>query len=166
MEDFVTRLLRWLDGKELELEVEEELRFHMERLCQEHREQGFSMTEAQEASLKRFGNVERVKRQCVEISKRSRPLMRILKVLFTLLFFGGVLVRVFRTDLHVSRVGDVLMMVAVSGRLFLYVRGLSPASFLSSNKTSWPLRLNDRSQMPVASYDEKKRTPTERVISG
>jgi len=92
-------------------------------------------------------------------------MMRALKILFTLMFFAGVLVRVFKTELHITRLGDVLMMVAISGRLFLYVRGLSPASFLSSEKTPSPLRLIDRSQMPVPAFDEKRRTPTERVIS-
>lgn len=164
MEDLVTRLLRRFDRKELELEVEEEMRFHMELLRESHLQQGMSPNEAQEASRKRFGDVEQIKRQCVEISTRSRPHIRILKGLFTLLFFAGVLVRVFRTDLHITHVGDVLMMVAGSGRLFLYVRGLTPASFSSPKKTSW-LGLKARSQMPVAAYDDSKRTPTERVIS-
>ena len=91
-------------------------------------------------------------------------MMRVLKLLFVLMFLAGVLVRVLQTELHLTHLGDVLMMVAISGRLFLYVRGLSPASFLSSDKTPWPLRLIDRPQMPVPAYDEKKRTPTERIF--
>src|SRR5258705_6524425 len=165
MEDVVSRLTRWFDGKELELEVEAELRFHMESLCQDHLERGLSWDEAQTASVKRFGNIEQVKRECVAISRRRRSLMRVLKFFFTILFLAGVIVRVFSAELQVTHLGDVLMMVAISGRLFLYVRSLGPARFPSNDKTSSPLQLNESSNMPVAPYDDQKRTPTERLIS-
>jgi len=89
-----------------------------------------------------------------------------LLMLVLFLFFAGVLVRIFSPELQITRMGDVLMMVAASGRLFLYVRGLSPSNFFPGNKTRWPLRLIDGSKTPVPAFDEHKRTPTERVISG
>ncbi|HXD34797.1 MAG TPA: permease prefix domain 1-containing protein [Pyrinomonadaceae bacterium] len=160
----MNRIAAWLEKRELELEVDEEFKFHLDLLCDHYEKQGLSSEEALESCLKRFGDVGRARSQCLAISRRSRPAMRILKVLFTLLFFSGVLVRVFRHELQMTHLGDVMMMVAISGHLFLYVRGLSPANFLSSNKPG-PLRLMDRSQMPVPAFDEQKRTPTERVIS-
>jgi hypothetical protein len=165
MPDLVNRVFRSLDRKEVELEVEEEMRFHLDQLKEQHLEQGMSPDQAREASRKRFGDVQEITRQCVEISARSRPLFRVLKGFFTLLFFAGVLVRIYRRDLHLSHFGDVLMMVAVSGRLFLYVRGLSPSSFFPDKNAGSPLRLNDREHQPVSAYDDKRRTPTERVIS-
>jgi hypothetical protein len=162
----MTSLLAWLQDKDLEQEVDDEFQFHLDRLCERYEREGLSSQEALASSLKRFGDVDHAKSQCLEISKRSRPMRRVLKVLFLLLFFAGVFIRVLKTELHVTRLGDVLIMVAVSGQLFLYVRALSPANFLSISKTTWPLRLIDRSQAPVPAYDEKKRTPTERVISG
>ena len=164
MDDLVTRWWRRLDGKDLELEVEAELRFHMESLREDYVDRGLALDEAQAASLKRFGNLEQVKRECVAIGKRRRSLMRVLKVFFTGFFLAGIIVRVFATELQFTHLGGVLMMVAVSGRLFLYVRGLGPLR-LPSTDQNMPLRLNEGSTMPVAAYDDQKRTPTERLIS-
>ena len=162
----ITRLLAWLEGREVELEVDEEFRFHLDLLRERYETQGLAAKAALDASLKQFGDVDRVRHQCVAISRRSRPIMRALKVVFVLMFFAGVLVRIFSPELQITRMGDVLMMVAASGRLFLYVRGLSPSNFFPGNKTRWPLRLIDGSKTPVPAFDEHKRTPTERVISG
>lgn len=161
----LNRLLAWLEDRDLEQEVDDEFQFHLDLLRERYERAGLPAPEALTSSLRRFGDVDHARQECLAISRRSRPMMRLLKILFVLMFFAGVLVRVFQTELHMTHLGDVLMMVAISGRLFLYVRGLSPASFLSSDKTPWPLRLIDRSQMPVPAYDEKKRTPTERFIS-
>jgi hypothetical protein len=160
----LNRLLTWLEERDPEQDVDEEFQFHLALLCERYEREGLSAQSALTASLERFGDVDHARQQCLAISRRSRPMMRALKVLFVLMFFAGVFVRIFQTELHLTRLGDVLMMVAISGRLFLYVRGLSPASFLSSDRTPWPLRLIDRSQTPVPAYDEKKRTPTERII--
>jgi hypothetical protein len=61
-------------------------------------------------------------------------------------------------------VGDILIAVGILSRLWLYVRGLNPSAFLSKPESSSPLRLND-SHVLFTAYDQKKRTPVERVIS-
>ncbi len=149
--------------RELEREVEEELGFHLELLRREHVRQGMSPDEANAAARTRFGDMEQIKKQCVAISRRSRPLTRALKFFFILMFLAGVLVRVFAVELHFTRVGDMLIMVSVLGQLLLYARSLSPATFLSK-QTQSPLRLiHDKA--PTAAFDERQRTPVERVIS-
>lgn len=163
--DAIDRISQWLENRELEMEVDEEVRFHLESLHERYLREGLSKEEADVATRRRFGDAELIKRECIEIGKRSRPMKRILKVVFLAFFLAGVLIRVFRTDLQITHMGDVLMMVAASGGLFLYVRGLAPSTFFSKEEPRSPLRLVERSQMSIPAYDEQKRTPTERVIS-
>ena len=159
------RLFKRFDSEQIKGEVEEELRFHLELLTEALLQQDMSPEEANAAALERFGNVEQIKDQCVEISTRSNPLMRALKSFLILVFLVGVLVRVFSTEFHVLHVGDILIAVGVLGRLLVYVRGLNPSSFLSKPETSSPLMLNENGQASIAAYDQRKRTPVERVIS-
>ena len=164
MKAAITRLYHRFDREVIEREIEEELRFHLELLTEQHVQQDMSFARARDAALIRFGNVEQVKDQCVEISRRNRPLIRALKSFLILVFLGGVLVRVFSTELAVTRAGDVLMAIALLGRLFFYVRGLNPSRFTSIDERSSPLMLND-GLASFTTYDQRKRTPLERVIS-
>ena len=148
----------------VEREIEEELRFHLEMLTEEQLRQDLSFADARNAALERFGDVERVKNQCVEISKSGHPLMWALRAFLIPVFLAGVLVRVFNTELDFIRVGDTLMMIAVLGRLLLYLRGLHPSSFREKETTS-PLMLNERLPTSVTVHDQRKLTPVERVIS-
>lgn len=91
--------------------------------------------------------------------------MLALKSFLILVFLVGVLVRVFGTEFHVTRVGDVLIAVGILGRLWVHVRSLTPSSFLSKPETSSPLMLNENGQASITAYDQRKRTPVERVIS-
>ncbi|HVQ39707.1 MAG TPA: permease prefix domain 1-containing protein [Pyrinomonadaceae bacterium] len=158
-------LFHRFDREVIERQVEDELRFHLELLTEHHLEKNMPLPEAQDATLKRFGNVEQIKEHCVEISRNNRPIIRALKFLLVLLFLGGVSIRIFSPELHLTRVGDVLIMVAVLGRLFFYVRSLGPAHFASQPGTSSPLMLNDPTLSSISAYDQRRRTPLERVIS-
>lgn len=138
-------------GRErIELEVEEELRFHVELLAREYSRQGMSPEAARDASLRRFGNVERIRNQCVEISSRSRPFMRAIKSFLILAFLTGVVARLLSMDIYVGHIGKMLIAVAILGRMLLYARGLSPASFLSKTETSSPSVLNLASRTSIA----------------
>lgn len=128
MESQIIRLFKRLGRKEIELEVEEELRFHIELLRRAYIRQGMPQEEAKAATLKRFGDVEKVKNQCVEISRRSHPLLRALKSFLTLVFLTGIFVRVCSRDSSVNHIGEMLILVAVLSRMLIYARGLSPSS--------------------------------------
>jgi hypothetical protein len=158
------RLFQRFDSQQIKREIDEELRFHLELLTQEHFQQDMSLAEAKAAAQRRFGNVERIKAQCVEISRRSRPLIRALKSFLILVFLVGVLVRVFSPEYHITRVGSILIAVSILSRLLLYVRGLNPSRFLSSHETSSTLMLNENAQTPFSNYDQRRRAPVERVI--
>lgn len=161
----MTSLGKRFERKKFELEIEEELRFHLELLQQDYLRQGLSPEASADATRNRFGDPERIKSQCVEISRRSRPLLRALKSFLILVFMAGVLMRVFGTALSVRQIGDLLMAIAALSRLLLYARGLSSSSFLPNSETVSLSLFNDGSQRPIAAYYENNRTPIERVIS-
>ena len=107
------------------LDVEEELQFHIEMLERKYTQQGMSAAQARAAASKRFGNLETVKRQCVTIRKRSSSLQRLLKISLILIALAGLAIHVLSSDYRVGRIGSVLIMIAIAGRLLLYVRGLT-----------------------------------------
>ncbi len=165
MEDVIARLVKRFDRKDIQREVEEELSFHLELLTQEHLRQGMSLEEAKDEALKRFGNAERIKNRCVEISRRSHPFVRVLKSFLIVVFLAGVLACFFSADIYGRQVGNMLIVIAALSRLLLYVRGLSISGLNSKNETLSPLRLSNNGQMPIAARDRKELTPVERVIS-
>jgi hypothetical protein len=165
MKPVIGRLFRHFDSEEKKREIEEELFFHVELLTEEHLQQDWSLTEAKDAALKRFGNVERIKDQCLDISRRRHPFIPALKVFLAGMFLAGVLVRINGTDPNVAKLGDLLIAVPSLCRLLLYVRGLNPSRFLPDHKTKSPLTLNQTAQLPFQIYDHRKLTPVERVIS-
>lgn len=160
----VTRRLFGFDREQCKREIEEELRFHL-LLTEEHFQLEMTLAEAKAASLKRFGNVEQIKDQCFEISRRSHRPVLVVRSLLILVFLLGVLVRVLSTELHVMRVGDILIAIAVMSRLFLYVRGLNPSSFRPQHQNSSPLMLTENVHTSIRPYDHRKLTPFERVIA-
>jgi hypothetical protein len=145
-------------------EIEEELRFHLDLLTDEYCRKEMSLEEARAEALERFGDVERIKNQCVEINRRSHPGIVALKLFLSLVFLLGVLVRIFSPEYHVTNVGNILIAVGILGRLLLYVR-LHPSGFLSKSDNPSPLMLNDDRRKPLLAYDQKMRTPLERIIS-
>ena len=157
-------LLHRLDPEQTRREIDEELRFHLDLLTDEHVQRSMSFEEAREAALSRFGNIKEVRDQCAQIRREWHPLIRALKLFLVVVFLSGVFIRIFAPEFHVTRVGDILMAVGLLGRLWLYVRGLVPSSFISKSEESSPLRLRDDVQSLIAVYDQKKHTPVERVI--
>jgi hypothetical protein len=146
----IAQLANRFDRRQLEREVEEELRFHAELVSREYVEQGMSRAEAEVAAQKRLGDLVRIKNQCVEIRRRNRPLRRVLKLLSIVIALIGFVVRLSSRDVHVAHVGGTLIAIAVSGRLLLYARGLSPSSFLQRNETSSLSLFTDNSHAPVS----------------
>ena len=153
MKDLTRSLFDPTGSEAIEREVEEELRFHLELLTEQHLQHADTIVEARASALRSFGDVEQVKDECVEISKRNRPFIRALKSLLILTFLAGILVRIFGTQLNVDRFGTMLMAVAVMGRLFLYVRALKPAGFRPKSDTSSPLMLSSTDKTPASLFE-------------
>jgi hypothetical protein len=115
-------------------EVEEELQFHIYMLERKYAQQGMSASAAKTAALKRFGNLEKVKKQCVDISRRQTLIRRVLKASLVFIALTGLGIHVLGSDYKVVRLGTMLITIAVSCRLLLYVRGLSSWTFLPETK--------------------------------
>jgi hypothetical protein len=160
----LTGLFRRLDSRRAQLEIEEELQFHLDLLTEELCRQNMPRDEAQITALRRFGNLEQIRNECVRIARRNHPVVSALKWFFGFVFVTGVLVRVFSPEYHLTRVGDVLMAVGVLSRLLLYLRGMNPSAYISKPDDSTLIKLNDV-PMSLAAYDQRKRTPVERLIS-
>ena len=89
MKDWLSRLI---NSTSVEREVEEELRLHLDLLTEKYIACGSSRTEAQGFAARRFGNVDQIRNQCLEISMRNSPQTRALKSFLILVFLTGVLV--------------------------------------------------------------------------
>jgi hypothetical protein len=159
-----TRLLKYFDSGQIKRDIDEELRLHLELLTEALQQQDMPLAHAKDAAQERFGNVDQIRDQCIEISRRNRPALRALKSLLVMIVLTGVLVRVLGTEFHVTRLGDLLIAVGILGRLLVYVRGLNPAGFLSRPETSSPLKLNENGRRSIVAYDQSMRTPVERLI--
>ncbi len=123
---FALANLRMRPNEKIALEVDEELRFHIEMLEGKYLQQGMSAPEARIAAARRFGNLETVRKQCVDISRRKSLLRRVLKTSSILIALTGLSIRILSPDQNIAHIGDTLVMIAISGRLLLYVRGLNP----------------------------------------
>jgi hypothetical protein len=97
-----------------------------------------SAAAAKAAALRRFGSLERAMKQCVNIRSRNSLLRRVLKTSLILIGLIGLSLRMLGSDLNIHHIGDILIMIAISGRLLLYVRGLSPSNFLSGTNETCP----------------------------
>ena len=160
---FTRRLLKRSEG--VARDIDEELSFHLELLTQEHLKQAMSPAEAKDAAVKRFGNVERIKDQCLAISRRRHPLLVGLKAFLVIMFFGGVVIRTLGTGIDVHHLGDLMIAVPILGYVLLYVRSLNPSSFFSKAESAYPLKLRETAQPVFTVYDRRMRTPVERLIS-
>ena len=120
-------------GQRTAVDVEEELRFHIDMLESKYQHHGMPAAEAHAAAMTRFGSLERIKRQCVNIRRRSSLLQRVVKT-FTILFvLGGLAINFLSDDYKVERIGTLIIAIAIMVRLLLYVRG---STFLPGTKTT------------------------------
>ena len=112
--------MKFANHKRTASEVDEELQFHIDMLERKYAQQG--MPDPHAKALKRFGNLERVRTQCVNISRRNTLLRRVLKVSSILIALTGLAIHTLNSDYKVARIGTMLITIAVFGRLLIYVR--------------------------------------------
>jgi hypothetical protein len=133
-------LFKRFHRQRVERDVTEQLHWHLDLLTQEL-QQEMSLAEARDAALRRFGNIEQIKDQCVKIISRNQPLVRTVTPFLVVVVIVGLLTRVYATDINVRHFGELLIAIPILIRLLLYARGLNPSSFLSKPETSSPLKL-------------------------
>ena len=120
-----TYLVEWFD-RSAESELDDELSFHLEMLEQDCGRQGMAPESARAACRERFGDLERARRQCLQITRRKDPVTRALKSALVGLFFAGALLRALGTTPQFDRLADLSIAIAVLGHLFLFLRERLP----------------------------------------
>ncbi len=174
----------WLHPDEIADEVEAELRFHIEMRARANIEGGMRPDEAQLAALQSFGDFDRVKVRCCEISRSvpfdSRPLRMGLNIVIAGLAGGAALWAV--NIRHDSFIGVLrqLVAIAVLARLFVVVRRASSTERFAGDRASGVFiteserfRKNkvlasdicEERSLNIASHDKQGRTPVERMFN-
>ena len=125
-----------LGSRRREREIDEELRFHLDRLTHDLVSKNLSLAQAQHVARDRFGDIDQVRKQCVEIRRRNSPFNRALKMFLVLVVVCGFLIRVSAPEYRVARIGGILMFIGIVGRLFLYVRGLAVSTPVRADLSS------------------------------
>jgi len=138
MKTILAKLFRNPYRKQIVFEIEDELHFHIEMLERKYVQDGMSAAAAKAAALRRFGSLEKAMKQCVDIRSRNSLRRRVLKASLIILGLIGLSIRILSTERNLDHMGDLLIMIAIAGRLLLYVRGLSPSTFLSGTDETCP----------------------------
>ena len=144
----------------IEAEVDEELRFHIDMQANEYESRGLSHEESRSMAEVRFGDVERIRKECIHIGAGKSVLFCFLTSIFMLSLLIGLSLRFFIPESHVNRVGDVMMMIGGLGILLVYAKHAGAIAFKSNAAT---LGLGLKSSSPPVAFDEQGRTPFERV---
>ena len=138
MKTILANFFKNSNRKQIVFEVEDELQFHIEMLERKYIQDGMSPTAAKAAALRRFGSIEKAMKRCVDIRSRSSLVRRVLKTTLIILGLTGFAIRILSSERNFDHMGDILIMIAIAGRLLLYVRGLSPSTFLSGTNETCP----------------------------
>ena len=162
--------LRYPD--EIEREVESELRFHIEMRSRANIESGMKPDEARFAARQSFGDFDRIKTQCCEISRKlpfdSKALRMgwhiAISVIAGATSLWAVNVR------HDNFMGVLWQLVAVAVLTRAFIAGRRPISteqFPASTATNKVLSSDGCEQraMNIASHDEQGLTPVERMFN-
>jgi hypothetical protein len=138
MKTILAKLFKSSIQKQIVFDVEDELHFHIEMLERKYAQDGMSPAAAKAAALRRFGSLERAMKQCVDIRSRNSLKRRIIKTSLIILGLTGLSIRILSSEVNFDHMGDILIMIAIAARLLLYVRGLSPSTFLSGTNETCP----------------------------
>jgi len=123
----------------------------------EFESRGITRDKSEVMAKQRFGNVEKIRSECIQISARRTVMSWLLNMLFLLSLIVGLILRLVIPETHFNRVGDVMMMIGGLGILLVYAKQCGANVFSSTSQK--PLGLNT----PPVAFDEKGRTPFDRV---
>ena len=138
MKTILANLFKITNRKQVVFDVEDELHFHIEMLERKYVQDGMPPAAAKAAALRRFGSLEKAMKQCVDIRSRNSLRRRIIKASLIILGLTGLSIRILSSEVNFDHMGNIMIMIAIAGRLLLYVRGLSPSTFLSGTNETCP----------------------------
>jgi len=144
----------------IEREVDEELLFHIDNQADDYETAGRSPEESRKMAESRFGDVEKIRTECIRIESGRRVLVLVLNSLFIASLLVGLFFRAAIPLAQVNRVGDVMMMIGVLGILLVYFKQAG-TFVLRSGSDRLPLGLNKDAQ--PTGFDAQGRSPFDRV---
>jgi hypothetical protein len=173
----------WRHPDEIAHDVEVELRFHIAMRARANIEGGMNPDEAQRAARQSFGDFDRVKRSCCEISRSlpfdSRALRMGIYIAIAVVAGGAALWAVNMPHHNFIGVLWQLVAIAVLARAFIVGRrSLSTERFAGDHASGdfifEPERFRkhkglsgdvfEQHSVSIAAHDEQGRTPVERVF--
>jgi hypothetical protein len=161
----------WRHPDEIAREVEAELRFHIEMRARANIENGMKPDEARLAALQSFGDFDRVKVRCCEISRSlpfdSSPIKMGMYIAIAAIAGGAALWAVNIPHHSFAGVLWQLVAIAVLARAFIVGRrSISTERFVgdrAKNKVLSRVVCEERI-VTIASHDAHGRTPVERML--
>jgi len=174
----------WRHPDEIAREVEAELRFHIEMRARANIEGGMRPDEARLAARQSFGDFERVKTECCEISRSIPFNSSVLKMgiyIIIAVLAGGAALRAVNLP-HDSLTGVLwqLVSIAVLARAFIVGRRSISTKQFARDRASGVLMTGserfcknkvlssdacEERSVSIASHDEQGRTPVERMFN-
>ncbi len=171
----------WRHPDQIAREVEAELRFHIEMRTRANIEDGMRPTEAQLAARQSFGDFDRVKNDCCDISRTlpfDSAVLKMAMYITIAVLAGGTAVWAVNMPHHnFSAVLWQLVAIAVSARAFVVGRRAlsrkqlagSRASILDDARFREDKGFSSDECEPrgagIAAHDEQGRTPVERMFN-
>jgi hypothetical protein len=157
----VSNLLNLFKRKRtIEVEVDEELRFHIDMQTDDYAFRGLSREKSKAMAEARFGDVKKIRTECIRISSGRTVLVWLLNSVFLLSLLIGLFLRVLAEELHVNRIGQLMMMIGGLGILLVYAKQAGAMVFKSNTQT---FQLGLKKPSVPLSFDEKGRSPFDRV---
>ena len=156
MKNLLNRIRR--SNSSIANDVDDELRFHLEMRAKEYENRGVARDKSELMAKQRFGNIQKVRSECIQISARRSFLTWVLNMMFLTNLILGLALRVFVPQTQIRRVGDVMMMIGGLGILLVYAKHAGTRMLSSDQETRLGL-----DQGPPVGFDEKGRTPFDRV---
>ena len=172
----------WRHPDGIAREVEAELRFHIEMRARANMEGGMRPDEARLAARQSFGDFERVKTECCEISRSVPFNSSVLKMgtyIIIAVLAGGAALRAVNLPHH-SLTGVLwqLVFIAVLARAFIvarrsistFARGRASGDFVTERVRFRPTKVlvsdvSEERRVSIAAHDEQGRTPVERMFN-
>jgi hypothetical protein len=174
----------WRHPDEIAREVEAELRFHIEMRTRANIEVGMRPAEAQLAARQSFGDFDRVKTKCCEISRslpvESTVLKMAMYITVAVLAGGAALVAVNLPHHNLSGVLWQLVAIAVLARAFIVGRRTISTKRFAGHGASCVFKTEserfrqdkglssevyEADGVAIAAHDEQGRTPVERMFN-
>ncbi len=169
-EIFSSRLFAVYRRDEIEREIDEELRFHIEMRTYDLLASGMTPENARETAVRRFGDVERVRKMCCEVHRNSINREAVEPFAWMLAGFALAFWTMSREYHNLSSVLMLLAAIAIMTRsLFIAYRLSQTKAFVYAlagrGESEKPIRIleTEKLQNPSA-HDAQGRTPIERVL--